>query len=70
LPAEVGELVSLSELDCSYNRLTSLPASLGDLPNLYGLMYGKNRFSPEALKAIEENIIKKMEKRINPAKEE
>ena len=45
LPAEIGQLASLTWLDLSGNQLTSLPAEIGQLTSLTYLNHGKNQLT-------------------------
>ncbi|MFM2061432.1 MAG: hypothetical protein RLZZ507_1102 [Cyanobacteriota bacterium] len=45
LPAEIGQLVNLTELDISGNQLSSLPAEIGQLVNLTELDISGNKLS-------------------------
>jgi small GTP-binding protein len=45
LPAKIGELSNLRELELSHNQLTSLPAEIGQLTNLTKLILTQNQLS-------------------------
>jgi len=45
VPAEIGQLTSLTELDLSGNQLTSLPAEIGQLTSLKELDLGGNQLT-------------------------
>ena len=45
LPAEIGDLTGLTELDLRYNQLTALPPEIGNLTNLTRLDLAFNRLS-------------------------
>jgi Leucine-rich repeat (LRR) protein len=45
LPAEIGNLINLPELDLSYNKLTNLPSEIGSLTNLTGLYLDSNQLN-------------------------
>src|SRR5690606_25268910 len=42
LPPEIGQLVTLEQLDLSYNQLTELPPEIGQLRNLWQLFVDGN----------------------------
>jgi hypothetical protein len=51
IPAEIGQLTELVQLDCSNNQITSLPPEIGNLINLEELDVSSNLLDnlPEAL---------------------
>ena len=54
MPAEIGQLTSLTELDLSGNQLTSVPAEIGQLTSLRGLYLRDNQLTtlPAAIREL------------------
>ena len=54
LPAEIGQLTSLSKLHISGNQLTSLPAEIGQLTSLTQLYLRRNELTtlPAAIREL------------------
>ena len=52
LPAEIGKLVNLQELELYDNQLTSLPAEFEELENLRWLALRENAMSKEERRKV------------------
>ncbi len=56
VPAEVGQLYLLEDLDLSYNKLTGLPQEIANLKNLKTLNLKGNDYSKQDLEYIKSRL--------------